>query len=170
MGVPIPGPRSLLGSLSLASHFLSLSPLRLSVPASAQDAPRARPQLQSRAGRVTAWPSAGSWGKCLWRTIVASLPREPPRPGQETGLGAGVGGSTDCPWGTLDAPALGGPGGCCRGGGRAEVGGQCLPGPIPPGSAPSVRFQDRAAQKGAGSLGLHRPSAQRPTEASFPVA
>ena len=128
--MPRSDPRALPGSwrLCITPPLLRVSAL----PAPAQDVPRAflAAALQGWAGDcpascglVTARPSAGCCGKRQRRTIAASLPRAPPRPGEEMGLGAGA---LAAPWGTLDG-CLGVPGGCSGGGGGAERGGKGCP-------------------------------------------
>lgn len=136
-------PGALSGSHSLCFNpwFEFFSP-GFRIPILAQGVLRHFWQLWSRAGRVTAQPSAGSWGSSSAEESEASLLRAPPRPERKQDWGLGRQEHT------LDA-CQGGPGdsfgGCGGWGGRAgEV--RAVQ-PVPPGSAPSIRFQDGAGQR-----------------------
>lgn len=124
LGVPRSDPRALPGSwrLCIAPPLLRASAL----PAPAQDAPRAFWQLRSRAGLVTARPSAGCCGNASVKQLQPLCQGRRPGPERKWGWGLGRAGVLAAPWGTLDA-CLGVPGGCSGGWGGAERGGKGCP-------------------------------------------
>lgn len=128
-------------------------------------------------GRAGDRPSAGNWGKRgeqLWPLCQGSRPGPDRKWGWAGGWGSG---STHCPLRHSGAPPQEAPPGPLRGRGRGQSrgGGQSLPSPRLPGSAPSIRCQGGAGQRwgtrpqpGRGrDLGLCGPRTQQPAGAPF---